>query len=332
MYELRFCKIDEIDKLQFYIKENIRADELLANDLVFVDWFYKNEIKNYYNCLLAVHKETNEIHGFFGIIPIYNYDDELYPENEIWASNFSVKSSERGKGIGKQLLIFIDEKLDKQSFGSPGISEMVFPLFIKLGFKTGYLNHYYILNNEVESYAIAGNTEGIKMNYKPAPRSHVFEEVYTLDDINIEISNDIKPKKSLRYIINRYFKHPVFKYRFFVIKKGSECLSLLVMRKMDVDNSSCFRIFDIIGDFSAIKYARFDLLIKKEQAEYIDCLNYGLEEKIFYDAGFMIKEGEVIIPEHFYPFEKKNIPINFAYKYDGQYVIFKGDASLDRPR
>jgi len=334
MYEIRFCRKEEMDKLQLYIKDNININESLANNSVFFNWFFGNKTDNYYNCLLAVHKESNQIHGFFGILPIYAYDSKLFSKKDIWVTNFSVKSSHRGNGIGNKLIKYLLNSYDKESFGSPGISDMAFPMFKKHGFKTGYLNHYYILNNELESYSLIGNVNKNNAHYNMprVPNSYRFLEVHTLDSIHIEINDSIKPSKSIDFVKNRYSNHPLVKYRFFVVNNNSTNICLLVIRKVEVNNSSCLRIVDIVGNYSSIKYIDFEKFIKNEQVEYIDCYNYGVEERIFYNAGFIKKEGKVIVPDHFEPFEKRNIPINYAYKYEGEYIIFKGDGSLDRPR
>ena len=41
--------------------------------------------------------------------------------------------------------------------------------------------------------------------------------------------------------------------------------------------------------------------------------------------------GDVIIQNYFEPFERKNIRIEFVYKANFDYVIFKGDSDQDRP-
>ena len=68
-----------------------------------------------------------------------------------------------------------------------------------------------------------------------------------------------------------------------------------------------------------------------ENAEYIDCLNYGISQETFLNMGFLVREN-IIIPNYFEPFEQRNVDIEFAFSSKSdEYVIFKGDSDQDRP-
>ena len=77
-------------------------------------------------------------------------------------------------------------------------------------------------------------------------------------------------------------------------------------------------------------------ILKEYKAEYIDLYSYGLPLEVLKESKFLnIKEIKgLIIPNHFEPFERKNIDIKYAYKnlIGGQTVrLFKADADQDRP-
>ena len=55
-------------------------------------------------------------------------------------------------------------------------------------------------------------------------------------------------------------------------------------------------------------------ILKKFNAEYLDLYSYGINDKNLKFAGFINRyETNEIIPDHFEPFENKNIDINFGY-------------------
>ena len=68
-------------------------------------------------------------------------------------------------------------------------------------------------------------------------------------------------------------------------------------------------------------------------AEYLDILNFGIEDIYFEKAGLLKLDPRkpVVIPNHYEPFEQKNVHLHFAMKTDKPYVIFKGDGDQDRP-
>ena len=77
-------------------------------------------------------------------------------------------------------------------------------------------------------------------------------------------------------------------------------------------------------------------LLQKYKAEYIDIYSYGISKKIFKQAGYInrYEEQSLIIPNHFEPFQKKNIDIFCAFKsnYKNKIIrLFKGDGDGDRP-
>ena len=76
-------------------------------------------------------------------------------------------------------------------------------------------------------------------------------------------------------------------------------------------------------------------MIKKYSAEYIDFYSYGIDEKYIIEAGFINrrKYKNLVIPEYFEPYIKKNIDLMYGYinKTKKKVKIFKGDGDRDRP-
>ena len=68
--------------------------------------------------------------------------------------------------------------------------------------------------------------------------------------------------------------------------------------------------------------------------EYIDFYNSGFEKKNIIKSGFKLKlvSNNIIIPNYFNPFIRKNIELKYAYfPTDEKMILFKGDCDQDRP-
>ena len=140
------------------------------------------------------------------------------------------------------------------------------------------------------------------------------------------------------YIINRYFNHPNYKYKIYILRDNQKYLcSLLVVRKIRFKNSSLLRLVDYQGNknFLSRIYTPLQELLKAEKSEYIDFYQHGLAEKIFKNSGFInTEETNFIVPNYFEPFVRKKIKLNFAYKSsvkNKKIYFFKGDGDQDRP-
>jgi hypothetical protein len=72
--------------------------------------------------------------------------------------------------------------------------------------------------------------------------------------------------------------------------------------------------------------------LDREGGEFVDCYNHGISSDVFLRLGLWPRGDDVIIPNYFEPFERRNIDLRFAYlSPEKRYVVFKGDADQDRP-
>jgi hypothetical protein len=249
--------------------------------------------------------------------------------NDIWLAIWKTKNE--NPGIGLELLSYIIKTLQPNSIGAIGINQRVKKLYKALNYKTGVLTHYYFQNPNIDNFNI------LKINIK-LEKKIFLNSKYRIrklrDCANFsELKHQYKPYKSIDYIQNRYINHPIYKYQLFGVFLNDNIRCIFVTRKIIVNNSACIRIVDIYGDLSGISSIESELLelLKSENCEYIDCLNFGISSDIFQNLGFSLREN-MIIPNYFEPFEPVNVDIEFAYlSNNSDYVIFKGDSDQDRP-
>ncbi|MBN2165700.1 MAG: hypothetical protein JW717_05435 [Marinilabiliaceae bacterium] len=331
MVEIRLCKIDEKESLKKFIDTDWKKDHILATHTTLLKWQHYNKPSNNFNFIIAYDKQKNEIVGILGFIPVYHFDNKLINNNDFWLAIWKIKSDY--KGIGIELFNYFVKKFKPNSIGCIGINNTVRRLYKVLKFKTGILNQYYLLNPALEIYNIA-KISPLPINDKVINSEYIVIKLRDPSQFN-NLDYLYYPQKSSDYIINRYTNHPIYNYNFYGIFQHNAIVCILVTRKILINNSSCIRIIDILGNLNlgSIKSELINLLIV-ENAEYIDCLNFGIPEQTFINLGFSKHNfsDQTIIPTYFEPFELKNVPIQFAYSSDlKNYVIFKGDSDQDRP-
>lgn len=328
MENISFCDNSDLEKLQKFIHEKWKKNHILAIDKTLIDFQHKS--KNGYNFVISKN-EDNQITAILGFIPLYKFDENLINPTDIWLAIWKVDEAIAEPGIGFSLLKWLEKQIRPQSIGSVGINADVKRIYDILGYKTGILNHYFILNPKFKKLSIAQSNCEQKPNYK-SQSSSVVKEI-TIEDID-NVGFTHVPLKSKNYIINRYLKHPYYKYILLGAYVDNLLKAVIIVRKIEINQSSCLRIVDIQGALSGINsiYDSIITILESHNSEYIDCLNFGISVSLFLDLGFNLRNSDTIIPNYFEPFLQKNIDILFAYKSNNaDYVIFKGDSDQDRP-
>jgi hypothetical protein len=329
MIEIRLCNLNEIDKLKEFISSNWKLDHILATHDELLSWQHFDTSTNKLNFVIGYDTLSEEILGILGFIPLSKFDILLSEKKDFWLAIWKVRSE--AKGLGIDLLNFLITTYNPMSIGAIGINQEVRKLYKALKFKTGRLAQYYFLNPSTDIYRI------VQVSINTSKKSYT-KSVYKLNrleiiDDHIEINHLFSPHKSLEYLRNRYVNHPIYNYQFYGIYFNDRIECIIIIRKIAINNAACLRIVDIYGDILNIGSieTEFVRLLNIENAEYIDCLNFGIPQDVFLNLGFLVPDDNVI-PNYFEPFEPVNKEIEFAYlsKTDN-YIIYKGDSDQDRP-
>jgi len=327
-YQYGLFKYSELNELQTFLKINFKENHIFVNDTTILEWQHLQN--NYLNFIFVRNINSKEILGVMGFIPTFHFDPDLECNKDFWGAIWVV-NKESPPGIGLTLIKYFNKVYKPITYASIGISNDAKKIFKLLGQNIGTLSHYYFTNFNITKN-IADLIITSSMNYEKS--KYVLQELKSLD--NIILKHVYKPTKSIKYLINRYKNHPVYNYIFLGIYQQNKLMSIFVTRKQYVNKFSCFNIVDVYGDLSKIGDISSELsnYLSIHEAEYIDCLNYGIDENIFFKLGF-IKHNDKnsnILPLYFEPFFKKNVEIDYAIVSDlDNYVIFKADADQDRP-
>lgn len=340
IYDIRESRLSEASDIQNFLDMHWKNNHSLVLSRKLLDFQHLNREDNQYNYVIASNNNTKEIDALFGYIPTYQYDRDLYSNGDFWGAIWKKREdidNEESNEIGMDVFTRIFDYPNFHSFSAIGISKIAMKIYKAFQCKVGFLAHYYILNDSIDDYKIAGNVD---MQYIGLGSGISREPNWSLKEIDSDALEEVKikafyrPFKSVQYIINRYAKHPIYKYKFLGVYKDEKLKTLLVIRALNVNGAKAIRIVDAIGQLQGSLYDEFQAYLKESGAEYIDFMNYGIDEDVFYQMGFrkLDLDGDLIIPNYFEPFEQRNVKIDIAWKADYEgYVAFKGDSDQDRP-
>jgi len=337
------CTEKEVFKLNSFIRQYWDKNHILIKNKRLFCWQYKNLITKKYNFVLCIDNK-NKIVGILGFIPLSQFSKKIYFHTAAWLSLWMVIDKKKYLGLGIPMIEFL--KLRFQNILNIGLNNEVLPIFKYLKFKTGRLQHYVIFNSNYKKFNIVKNYNKKKFKKKKKViknKNYYLQEVSERNFVllNKKLKNNLftlYPKKNSEYILKRYFNHPVYKYKVYILKnKKNYCCSLFIMRKINFKKSNILRLIDYQGNIRFLEKINYALqeLMHNEQSEYIDFYQHGIEKNILLKCGFTnVEKTKLIVPNYFEPYVKKNIILNFAFKTSNvkkKIYFFKGDGDQDRP-
>jgi len=330
LYSIINLTDDKVLAFQKYLDEHWKKGHVFVKSKELLDFQHYNHGTHEYNFMIAINSQTKEIDGIVGWIPLAHFDDNLYDNGDYWGAIWKVRTDVENDEIKMLGLLLWEKLIDKReikTFGAISISEVAKRFYKISRFRMGIMNHYYILREQQTPYSIA--VAPVNERQTDVPTQKYIKRIELSQECSVQPF--YKPLKSITFLINRYKNHPVYKYDFLQI--GEQCL--LVIRKVRVNGHNVLRVIDCLGNLDDLPdlYPEFQLLLKQEDAEYIDFMNYGIDELTFYKMGFQKLEhdSDIVIPNYFEPFLQKNITVEVAFKSLEDYTVFKGDSDQDRP-
>lgn len=335
-YNIAIACRDDIDDIMNFIGNCWRKDHIMSLDRELFEYeFVDGDTVNF---ILARDNETNNIEAIFGFIYCSNPRGNL--PKDLWGSFWKVYEEERnmpflGIELAKRVYDLTGCRMHIGNGADPTTTIPLRKLFFKE--KTGKMKQYYLLNNEKEEYVVA---QIVNKKIGKCIQSVKLRDVIELKDFEavrgfIDIDTiDAIPRKDNWYVEKRYFKHPYFKYMVWGFVSDSGNKSIVIAREIDVNGVKILRIVDYIGNHQAFAESGgfWQELLAKNNYEYIDFVEHGMDDNYILDAGFILREENDVnvIPNYFEPFVQKNADIWFHCKNDAT-TFFKGDCDQDRP-
>ena len=340
IYEIHPCQASEKEELQHFIDSHWKKGHALAVSDRLLDFQHRNTDGSY-NFLIARNRQSGEIDGVFGYIPMAHYDAALAASGDYFGALWKVRDdvvNDEIKLLGVYLWRSIQKLPGFKRYAVSGISDIAKRFYQTARLTVGRLRQYYILNHAVRDFHIAVVPAEMLGEHNPAAaqeESPVEIREVSLDEAR-HLSYPYTPAKSVAFLENRYAKHPYYHYTFYGVYVSGVLQGVLVGRVVEAAGRCCLRILDVYGDMASLPplYSAFQPLLQRLGAEYVDCMNYGIDPALFARLGFSEldpEQNQLVIPNYFEPFLQQNIRVECAHTPSDSFVIFKGDGDQDRP-
>lgn len=334
MYEIRLCKVEEIALLREFLETSWSINHIFTKNKDILD--FQHRALDCYTFVVAYHTETNCFHGVLGIIsPDFYVDRKIGKGQHVWLAIWKVnKDKAKSNSLGMDMLTFVETEFSPKSISAIGINYRVALLYKLVGFKTKTMNQWFLPNRKiVEPKLLAGDLPGHQYG--------LLKSSDTVINFSMELEGEVqqflsksKARRNLDYIVQRYLKHPIYKYNVYVFKKNESAIyAVTVGREVSVDGTNAFRLTEMFFDseYSSDLGAALNVFMGRNEYEYIDFLEYGFASEPLIEMGFLKCSDQLFVPHLFEPFVAERSDVKLAFKSDEPLICTKGDSDLDRP-
>jgi hypothetical protein len=330
------CTADDIDEVLRFIDEYWKRGHILTVCPALLNWQHRDEDGSGYSFVLARRLSDGAVLGTLGYIATKRFDPALANANVLWLTTWRVRDDAGSAGLGIRLLQHVEHLEPHVAVGAIGVTPSTLPIYQAFRFATGELQHYVRPNERVSRFALASLQPRAASQSRPSQLSTRRNRPVTHDDfdsLRMVLSGQSAPAKSAEYFRQRYAAHPIYRYSVDAVSDSTGA-TLLVTRVAEHDDHRALRIVDFAGTPEAFSQSGplVQSLLDEFDAEYADVYISGMPVEALARAGFwkVDPEGAEIVPDHFEPFERRNVRLFYAMK-GGHTVLFKGDGDQDRP-
>lgn len=336
-YNFRLATIKDVDFIMQFFREGWGRYNVIANERDFLLWMYgRHEYGDDHNInFVIMESKDGDIVGCIGYVPYSNEKEFLHISPAMTLIKDTGMRPLSGVELMRRQMQLVGEKAHF-SFGTN--PKTILPIYDKVfHHETGVIQQFYMLNPKVDEYRIADIKD--KILFKPTPSDFILSEFKDFAEVSQwSIDNkelDRLPYKSPEYIRKRYFDHPVYNYRKWIVKEYPQDTieAILFGRVVGLFGHKILRIVDYRGNIENIKYLGYPLskIMEKEGFEYIDWIMISLPEAFMNEAGFALldHDGDNIVPNYFEPYIRENIKL--YYQKNKDILVFKADGDQDRP-
>tara|TARA_B100000686_G_C16775394_1_gene968079 strand:- start:457 stop:1473 length:1017 start_codon:yes stop_codon:yes gene_type:complete len=329
---ISIAKIDDADEIMKFIDNEWKKGHILGISKDYFLYEYKN--KDHLNFVISKN-QTNKINGILGFIRSSSDDNAT-----VWTTMWKVSKSSGSPMLGVDILNFLRRQGFKTVM-SLGINLKTEEIYNYLGFNVGIMNHHFVLSPDKTVFRIAKVPSRICVKNMNSTSTLSYKLITKSDLDHLDTSRIYLhqiPSKSDTYIVNRFMNHPIYKYHVYAITDADQVLAICVIRPVSQDRSIVLRFVDFMGtnEVFALLGQFVHSLLDEYEAEYLDFYSHGIPIEYIEKAGFLNRQeyDDLIIPNYFEPFERKNVDLRYAYEITESQEdvrLFKSDGDQDRP-
>lgn len=334
-----YCRLDQVDELTAFIHDHWSSEHVLVKSRALLDWQHRDAERERYNFLLAEDAGVG-IAGILGFIPTSRYDPAFVGLDEtIWLTTWKVRS-DFAHGLGLMLLRGIMMRTAPARIGTVGLNPATRPIYQALGFQTGKLARYFLLNPDISAPKLAEVPSGLDRTASALPGAiHRFTPLAEQDLVDATRHWDFgaggAPRRSVIYMLNRYLHHPFYRYQAHLATGVGNKAALLITRLCHHEKASAMRVVDVLAAPGILENcaAAFSEMLATSGAEYLDFYCSGHSDALV-RAGLrdLAEYPDLVLPSYFEPFVPSNVDLNYSIlNAEDNALLCKGDADQDRP-
>ena len=324
--KVRFLKKKDLEKFQKMVNNYYKKNHILAKSKKIINFYYNfSNKKNLF--IIGLFDKDDSLLSAMGLIPYKNWDEKL---NNDYHIAFWVKKDKLINSLW--LFKFIFNNIKPNFLATSGInlktSGRIFQRFGKIKF----FDNHYIKNLKSK------NSFFQKLSNKTSKYFAYNQLTMTSKDCIDKLPPYLyRPKKTIKYFKNKYFKNPFYDYFClnFYYKKKLQFFFICRELKIKKYKVSLVRVVDFYGVINQRHNISFLLqeFLYKNNYEYIDFVSVGLRRDLE-SLGFLRKKNKDFLPELFEPYDHREGSRNYCIlinKYKSNIVLVKADGDGDRP-
>jgi len=341
-YTFSFAGVEDADEIMEFMRRHWREDHILAKsrELLLYD-FREGDGLN-----IGIAREPDGV--LAGIFGYMKYNSRHFPD--IAGSLWKVVENPKSPMLGLKLRNFVIDNVLHRFFAAPGAGLQTKPIYRLIGMEWHRMQHYFFLNPEFEEYQIAKIPDGAKdsligvgITLCDITDVSVFDITSRKDlELFVRDDKDIVPFKDEDYIVKHFLEYPFREYEVYGVSydypgNGGKYSTIFVIRKAEAEGRTVCRMVDYYGDEGNMSIVAAFLMdyIRWNKCEYVDFIAHGFSDEVMKEAGFNVLDfdsDEIIIPNYFEPFERRNVPVYcVSEKSDMKFRQCKADGDQDRP-
>ena len=337
MINISRCKKPEIQEVMSFIENHWQKSHVLATSRVLMDWQH-GASDGTYDYLVA--RDSKRILGVLGYIASRRFDPSQLATNVIWLALWKIAEDAGVAGLGLRMLDSLGKLEPHVALAVNGINLAHPPMYRALRYEVGELFQYF-----VTCPGRAQTLVSAPANYSwpvPLGAGALWEEMRECDLLKMApsvLSAAATVHKTATYFLNRFLRHPIYRYRVFLLTGSGGEQALVASRVSEWNDARVLRIVDFSGEPMAFRASGQGLarLMEESGAEYADFWTYGMGDDFIRPTGMTPVDpfGPVVVPNYFEPFIARNGRIMCAVKrMNGAALptmIFRADGDQDRP-
>jgi hypothetical protein len=340
MVTIRRCTIADVPDVLSWLDHHWKRGHVFTVAPSLFEWQHAlPDRPGEYSVAIARRDADDALLGLLGYVMTRQFDPSLAADNTLWLALWKVRDDIDAGGLGLRLVRYVMDQELHSAAGVLGFKPGVRGIYQALGFSVGELEHYVLANPDISHFELASFKNRPPAAFAGDGLSATIADERTFlqlaSGFEVHDRYAYAPRKTPAFFHARYLQHPFYRYTCLVVYRGARAIGVLATRMASHGGRSAVRIVDYLGPTDAVADLGPVVLeeIRRTGAEYADVYNSGIDAALFERAGFtrVDPDGPDIVPDHFEPFEQRNVRLSFALKAPRPAILFKGDSDQDRP-